>query len=58
MSAADRQRLADMADTYNLVANGWSVAAARAEVARRHRVAELRRLVLRVRWNCLAGRRA
>lgn len=49
--------LAELADTYNLVASGWSVAAARAEVARRRRVAELRELALRVRFNCLAGRR-
>lgn len=49
--------IGELADTYNLVANGWRVADARAEVARRRRVAELRKLALRVRFNCLAGRR-
>lgn len=53
MSPADRRQLADMVNTYNLVAAGWTVAAARAEVARRHRVAELRDLVLRVRQRCI-----
>lgn len=45
--------IADLANIYNLVAHGWTVRAAREEIARRHRVAELRALVLRVRQRCL-----